>query len=1036
MDTLLLLLAAVSAGPETPGLPANLGIVQTDIGCMGQGTKPFRSGLVHSSGDVILGTYGPQPALLWRYEPGSGKLLALGAPGEYQLDSMVEAPDGSVYVGTAYGGLIYRLEPASGQITSLGSPPIDSTSWIFALSLASDGHIYGAKGVGLFRLDPSQDTITSLGLVEGDHTTPGPNASAPIVRNLVQTPDGTIWGDTNRWLFRYHIDRSETELVADMAIIDPATYAIFLAGGDLPSNDCWFALYSRFSGKQVSATMWVVRQGEREPRPVDIRGLKGTASGSPMWWRDEAGRPLLLVATWEEEAGRSHVYTVDPDKAEVLWEWAKEPNEGGFLLLTKDTRFYLATPRRLLQSEFASRRLVEVATNPTPAECRCLAISEGRKLGTDTYDLGYAFTRDLQAGVIRDHGKVWTDDHRCNYGPAAFAGHGRYLLANHGEALPRLWVTDVETNRHWPIGHAATQLIALADGSVWGIEGDNPPGYAFSPDQHWTAAWRTRPGQLFRHTPGAETVERFDHVPLLGPIAPHPIDTRALVGAAGRQLWTIDAQAVARSIAETRTEISGMVTHRGTTYVLLGDGSLARLDFDAHGSAGLAELATGFGLAERGLFTLSRSGWVVGVSGDGAVSVYDPISGQLRRIHGPPPAPAGPAVDPAEDAWYFAHDTVQRYELKAEAAYQSPGVSDRLPVMYEAMLRRLDFPLSWTAAKHQDFAAWRDQARRTVMEAILAPPPAAPFDPLVIAEEDRGDYTARKIVLNITADSRVSAYMTIPKGSGPFPAVLLLHDHGARFDIGKEKLIRPLAVDSSRLDSARQWVAALYGGRWLGDELARRGYVCFCTDALNWSERGGAGFDGQQYLAANLLHLGSSFAGLIAQEDLRAAEFLAGYPHVDRSRVAAMGLSMGAFRTWQVAALSEHIEAAVAVCWMATVKGLMVPGNNQTTGQSAFALVHPGLVRYLDYPDVASIACPKPLLVYAGEHDTLFPVPAVTAAFSKLHEVWTSQGMAKRLETRLWPVGHVFDREMQDTAFEWLSTQFQEVRVNGTEGRK
>lgn len=72
-----------------------------------------------------------------------------------------------------------------------------------------------------------------------------------------------------------------------------------------------------------------------------------------------------------------------------------------------------------------------------------------------------------------------------------------------------------------------------------------------------------------------------------------------------------------------------------------------------------------------------------------------------------------------------------------------------------------------------------------------------------------------------------------------------------------------------------------YGGRWIGDELARCGYVCFCTDALNWSDRGGAGYDGQQALASNLFHMGMSLAGLIAHEDLRAAEFFTALPEVD-----------------------------------------------------------------------------------------------------------------------------------------------------------
>lgn len=356
-------------------------------------------------------------------------------------------------------------------------------------------------------------------------------------------------------------------------------------------------------------------------------------------------------------------------------------------------------------------------------------------------------------------------------------------------------------------------------------------------------------------------------------------------------------------------------------------------------------------------------------------------------------------------------------------AYQTPGVKDNLPAFRDKLADRVTFHKSWLSGNVEDFGKWRESARKKVMECLLTPPPAVPFDPVVIAEQDRGTYVAQKVVFNITGDSRVLGLMLVPKGEGPFPAVLLLHDHGARFDIGKEKVIMPWDVPEERMVSAQEWVNTCYGGRWIGDELAKRGYVCFCTDALNWSDRGGAEYEGQQALAGNLLHLGMSLAGLIAHEDLRAAEFLATQPQVDSSRVAAMGLSMGAYRTWQVSALSDHITAGVSICWMATVKGLMVPGNNQTRGQSAFTMTHPGLFNYLDYPDIASIACPKPMLFYNGLQDSLFPVPSVEDAYSKMHKVWESQNVGEKLVTKLWDVPHEFSVKMQEEAFEWLDSQ-------------
>ena len=363
-----------------------------------------------------------------------------------------------------------------------------------------------------------------------------------------------------------------------------------------------------------------------------------------------------------------------------------------------------------------------------------------------------------------------------------------------------------------------------------------------------------------------------------------------------------------------------------------------------------------------------------------------------------------------------------------EAGFESPGVQDKLPAFHERLAARMGYSLSWLNGGHGDFAAWRQQARAKVMECLLAAPPAAPFKPKVMAEQDRGSYIARKVIFNLTGDSRVLAFMLAPKSTGPHPAVLLLHDHGAKFDVGKEKVIEPWDEPPEKIASARKWASQYYGGRFIGDELAKRGYICIATDMLNWSDRGGGGYDNQQALAANLFQLGSSWAGLIAHEDLRAAEFLATQPGVDAKRVAAMGLSVGGFRTWQVAALSDRIAAAVSVCWMATRKGLLVPMNNQTTGQSAFTMTHPGLATYLDYPDVAGIACPKPMMFLCGNRDRLFPVESTKEAFARMRKIWESQKASDQLDTRLYDAPHEFNAAMQEDAFAWLDRQFNTVK--------
>ncbi|MEU5099628.1 alpha/beta hydrolase family protein [Streptomyces sp. NPDC020996] len=357
----------------------------------------------------------------------------------------------------------------------------------------------------------------------------------------------------------------------------------------------------------------------------------------------------------------------------------------------------------------------------------------------------------------------------------------------------------------------------------------------------------------------------------------------------------------------------------------------------------------------------------------------------------------------------------------AQGAAQAAVVDGPLPDFHPLLKRELTFPLAWGTSPVRDFRAWRQAARAKVEELlIVGRDEHIPYAPRFADRREDDGYTGESVTLSLTRYERVRALLLTPHGTGPFPAVLLLHDHGAKFDIGKEKLVRPW-YDDTRLASAQGWADKYFSGRFVGDELARRGYVVLVADALGWGDRGPLGYDQQQALASNFLNLGSSLAGLMAREDARAAGFLASLERVDRRRIAAVGFSMGAFRAWQTAALSDDVAAAAAVCWMTGLKEMMVPGNNTLRGQSSYYMLHPGLPRFLDFPDVASIAAPRPMLFFDGGLDPLFPADGVRAAHDRLRTVWRSRHAEERLHLRTWSdLGHVFVDRMQDEVFAWL----------------
>ena len=368
------------------------------------------------------------------------------------------------------------------------------------------------------------------------------------------------------------------------------------------------------------------------------------------------------------------------------------------------------------------------------------------------------------------------------------------------------------------------------------------------------------------------------------------------------------------------------------------------------------------------------------------------------------------------------------------------GVSGNMPVFYEQLKSTLNYPLAWGNSSITDFNEWRESARSLLLDCISpALPMADDWGFEVISEEQRDGYVAKKILFNLSSWSRIEAYLLVPEGINEIgetlvplraPALLLLHDHGAHFTIGKEKMVRPFDVSDELLDDSESWCTKYFEGQYVGDYFAKNGYVVFVTDALLWGGRGrkeGPLYDSQQALSANLLQMGMSWGGLIASDDVRCAEFLSNLPFVDKERVGVMGFSMGAHRAWMTAAATDCIKAAASVCWMCTTDSLMTMTNNQNKGGSAYAMLIPNLRRYMDYPHVASIACPKPMLFINGLRDKLFPVEGVKEAYSIMHEVWDSQDVSDKLQTFFLDAPHVCDKVMQREILFFFNQHFQSI---------
>ena len=376
--------------------------------------------------------------------------------------------------------------------------------------------------------------------------------------------------------------------------------------------------------------------------------------------------------------------------------------------------------------------------------------------------------------------------------------------------------------------------------------------------------------------------------------------------------------------------------------------------------------------------------------------------------------------------------TSSKPKLQKREKYEWQG---EIPTYVETLKKELTYPMAWGNSPIKNFKKWKKAARAKVFECMMTPPKAAAaWDMEVLGEEQRDGYKAQKIAFNIIAYSRITAYLLIPDGKGPFPTVNALHDHGAHLFIGKEKMIRPFFIPEEKdtpekqalcqeiLDDADAWAKQLYDNQYVGDYLAKHGYVVFSADAPMWGERGRKeGVDRNKYdlIAGNMMMLGRDLSAFMTYDDISCTEFLASLPMVDAKRIGCVGCSMGAYRSWMLSALSDRIKAGASICWMITTDAQLTRrfGRKENGG---FANCIPGLRQYLDYPHIASLACPKPMLFINGTKDKLFPVPGVKDAFAEMHKVWKSQGADNLLDTELWEIPHSCGLKAQEKMLDFL----------------
>lgn len=407
----------------------------------------------------------------------------------------------------------------------------------------------------------------------------------------------------------------------------------------------------------------------------------------------------------------------------------------------------------------------------------------------------------------------------------------------------------------------------------------------------------------------------------------------------------------------------------------------------------------------------------------GGLSLLSALADQTRAAQ---PSPGGGPPDPAR-------------KLEPSGADLGSLFSD-----VQRLAEGGRYELSFLGNRFRDLDEFKRAGREKIFDLLLYRPAQAPLRAEVVERVELETHIREKVVFSTAPHFRVPAYVLVPRNRrGRLPAIVDLHSHGGMFLFGKEKVIDLGKNHAAMTDYQRR----NYDGRPTATELVRRGYVVISIDAFMFGERRTIldadlkhGFDRSRYTLDDVRHLnqqcrgkestlakalawaGLTWPGIVFWDDIRTVDYLVSRPDVDPERLGCLGISMGGYRACYLAGLDERIRAACITGFMSTLRP-MIRAHVDTHSWVHFV---PGQTRYLDLPDVATLHAPRPLLVQQCSQDRLFPLEGMKESVQKIDDVYAKAGARDRFSGRFYDVPHIFTRQMQDEAFDWLDRQLRD----------
>jgi cephalosporin-C deacetylase-like acetyl esterase len=304
-------------------------------------------------------------------------------------------------------------------------------------------------------------------------------------------------------------------------------------------------------------------------------------------------------------------------------------------------------------------------------------------------------------------------------------------------------------------------------------------------------------------------------------------------------------------------------------------------------------------------------------------------------------------------------------------------------------------------ASLEDWEAKRPEYRRQLLEMLgLDPmPERTDLQAVVTGRTEHDEFVVERLHFQSAPGLYVTANLYLPRHRpDPLPAILYVCGHGA-----------------SRKDGISFGNKATYQhhGGW----FARHGFACLTIDTLQMGEIEGIHHGTYRYDMWWWLNRGYTPAGVEAWNCVRALDYLQSRPEIDPARLGVTGRSGGGAYSWWIAAIDERIRAAVPVAGITDLENHVVDGCVEGHCDCMYMV---NTYRW-DYPLVAALVAPRPLLLSNTDRDGIFPLDGVVRTYEQVRRIYQLYGKRDQLGLQITAGPHRDTQELHIHAFRWMN---------------